>query len=175
MLPPVAEIGYEYALPDCAPGTDVVVIAIAVEEGADVGATEIDALADFVESATLVALTVTLVAAETVGAVKSPADEIDPLLADHETEVFVAPCTLAANCFVFPDVRLAVVGETEMLTVVVLGSTVTTAFALLVGSAALVARTVTLVGLLTLGAVNLPPSVIEPELADQLTRVLLVP
>ena len=168
-------MGKEYALPDCAPGTDVVVIASVAVDGPDGGATEMDALAYFVESATLVAVTVTLVVAETVGAVKSPAVETDPALVDHETEVLVEPCTLAANCCVFPEVKLALEGETEMLTLAVLGSTVTTAFAFLVGSAALVARTVTLVGLFTLGAVNFPPSVIDPELVDQLTPVLLVP
>jgi hypothetical protein len=70
---------------------------------------------------------------------------------------------------------LAADGETETLTVVVAGSTVTTALAAFVGSALLVARTVTLVALPTLGAVNFPPSVIDPALVDQVTPVLLVP
>lgn len=70
---------------------------------------------------------------------------------------------------------LAEDGDTETLTVEVAGFTVTRALALLVESAALVALIVTFVALFTLGAVNLPPSVIDPELVDQCTPVLLVP
>jgi len=72
-------------------------------------------------------------------------------------------------------VTLADDGDTETLTVIVAGSTVTSALATLVGSAALVARMVTLVALFTLGAVNLPPSLMDPELVDHCTPVLLVP
>jgi hypothetical protein len=45
----------------------------------------------------------------------------------------------------------------------------------LVVSATLVAVTVTLVLLLTLGAVNIPPAETAPDEADQVTAVLLVP
>ena len=74
-----------------------------------------------------------------------------------------------------PDPTLADEGDTEMLTLVVAGSTVMAALATLVGSALLVARTVTLMAVVTLGAVNFPLSVIEPALVDQVTPVLLVP
>lgn len=74
-----------------------------------------------------------------------------------------------------PAVTLAEEGDTETLTVVVTGSTVTRALAVLVASAALVALMVTLVARLTPGAVNFPPSVMVPELVVQCTPVLLVP
>lgn len=70
---------------------------------------------------------------------------------------------------------LADEGETETLTVVVDAPTVKSALALLVGSAALVARTVTVVEVVTFGAVKIPALVIVPALADQVTEVLLVP
>jgi hypothetical protein len=57
----------------------------------EAGLTEILALAFLVASAALVAVTVTLVLVETFGAVNIPADEIEPLLADQLTEVFVVP------------------------------------------------------------------------------------
>jgi hypothetical protein len=150
-------------------------VIVSVLVGVETGLTATLALAFFVESAALVAVMVTLVFVETLGAVNIPAVEIEPALVDQFTEVLVVPWTLAANCCVLPDPILADDGDTETLTVEVAGSTVTTALALLVGSAVLVARTVTLVILLTLGAVNLPPSVIDPALVDQVTPVLLVP
>jgi hypothetical protein len=70
---------------------------------------------------------------------------------------------------------LATEGETVTLIAVIPGLTVTTALAVLVLSAALAARTVTLVGLVTLGATKLPSLLIDPALADQTTAVLLVP
>jgi hypothetical protein len=57
----------------------------------EAGLTEILALAFFVESAALVAVTVTVVLVETFGAVNIPADETEPPLADQLTEVFVVP------------------------------------------------------------------------------------
>ena len=175
-MPPVAATGYEYDVLTCAPGTEVVAIARVLGVGVLVaGPTETLALAFLVESAALVAVTVTLVLAETLGAVNIPADEMEPALADQLTDVLVVPWTLAANCCVLPEPMLAADGDTETLTVVVAGSTVTTALAAFVGSALLVARTVTLVALPTLGAVNFPPSVIDPALVDQVTPVLLVP
>jgi hypothetical protein len=76
---------------------------------------------------------------------------------------------------VFPDVTVALAGETETLISVVLAVTATEALAFLVGSAALVAVTVTVVLVLTVGAVKSPPLVIEPALANQVTAVLVVP
>jgi len=79
-------------------------------------ATETVALAAFVVSAALVARTVTVVAVVTVGAVKLPALVIVPALTDQFTDVLLVPCTLAENCCVAPEAILALVGETEMLT-----------------------------------------------------------
>ena len=66
-------------------------------------------------------------------------------------------------------------GDTDMLINVAGGTTVTYAIALRVESDALVAVTVMLLLLVTVGAVKKPEFEIVPELADQLTAVLLVP
>jgi hypothetical protein len=65
-------------------------------------------------------------------------------------------------------------GETATLTLDP-APTETTALAVLVVSATLVARTVTVVAVVTLGAVKPPVLEIVPALADQFTAVLLVP
>jgi hypothetical protein len=65
-------------------------------------------------------------------------------------------------------------GETAMLTLDP-APTDTTALAVLVVSAVLVARIVTVVAAVTFGAVKLPVLVIAPAVADQVTPVLLVP
>jgi len=54
--------------------------------------------ADFVVSASDVAPTVTMVEAETVGAVKRPDVEMVPEELDQVTAVFVVPDTVAVNC-----------------------------------------------------------------------------
>lgn len=82
----------------------------------DPAATETVALAVFVVSAALVARMVTVVAEVTLGAVKLPVLEMLPALADQVTPVLLVPWTLAENCCVAPDATLALVGETEMLT-----------------------------------------------------------
>jgi hypothetical protein len=65
---------------------------IATELGVvEAGLTEMLALAFFVESAALVAVTVTLVVVETFGAVYMPPDEIEPALAVQLTAEFVVP------------------------------------------------------------------------------------
>ncbi len=51
-----------------------------------------------VESATLVAVTVTVALVLTIGAVKSPELEIEPAEAVHVTAVLVEPVTVALNC-----------------------------------------------------------------------------
>jgi hypothetical protein len=130
------------------------------------------ALAFLVESAELAAVTVTVVLLLTVGAVNNPPLEIEPAVADQVTAVLVVPWTVAVNCCVLPDPTLALVGETAT---VIAGVTVTDALAFLVVSAALVAVTVTLVLLLTEGAVNSPLLETEPAVADQVTDVLVVP
>jgi hypothetical protein len=134
------------------------------------------ALAFLVVSAALVAVTVTLVLLETAGAVNMPLQQTLPEVADHMTDVLLVPCTTALKCWVPPDVRTTLPGETTTLTVGdAEGLTVTIALALLVVSAALVAVTVTLVVLETLGAVKYPPSLILPAVTDQITDVELVP
>ena len=96
--------------------------------------------ADFVVSATLVAVTVYVPAV--AGAVYIPVLEIVPPVADQVTDVFVLPVTVAVNCWVAPVCTDAEVGL--MLTTTGGGGavTVTVAEADFVGSATLVALTV---------------------------------
>jgi cyanate permease len=68
------------------------------------------------ESAALVAVTVTCVLVETVGAEYLPLDEMLPTLAVHVTAVLLVLLTLAENCCAAPEATLAVVGDTETLT-----------------------------------------------------------
>ena len=169
-MPPAPAIRYAYATPDCALGTDEVVIA-----SADcVGLTATDALDFFVVSAALVAVTVTLVLLLTVGAVNIPALEMLPAVADQVTVVLLVPCTVAANCCVLPEASVELVGETVTLTAVE-AVTDTVVLAFLVVSAALVAVTVAVVLLVTVGAVNNPLLEMEPALADHVTVVFVVP
>jgi hypothetical protein len=74
------------------------------------------ALERWVGSATLVAVTVTLVLASTLGAENSPLAEMTPALVDHVTAVFDVPCTRAENCCVVPEVNEALFGEIITLT-----------------------------------------------------------
>jgi hypothetical protein len=60
-----------------------------------------------------VAVTVTVLLELTVGAVKSPEVEIDPAVADQVTAVFVEPVTVAVNCWVPPELTVAVLGDRE--------------------------------------------------------------
>jgi len=133
------------------------------------GVTAMLALDVLVLSAVLVAVTVTLAVAVTVGAVNRPALEILPALADQVTAVLLVPCTVAPNCCLPPELRLAVVGDTA--TVIpefkVGGTTVMVAVAFLLGFATLVAVMVTFVLLLTLGALNNPELEMVPALVDQ--------
>jgi len=66
--------------------------------GTRTGITVTVALADFVVSATLVALTVPMAFAATVGAVNKPVLETVPIVADQVTDMFVAFETFAVNC-----------------------------------------------------------------------------
>jgi hypothetical protein len=101
-------------------------------------------------SATLVAVTDTVVVVLTVGAVNNPLLEIVPLPTDQVTPFLVLPVTVALKFCVFPEFMTTPVGVTETLTG---GMTVTVAVADLVGSATLVAVTDTVVSLDTTGAV----------------------
>jgi hypothetical protein len=137
------------------------------------GVTVTEAEAEELVFAWLVAVTVTLVAEVTVGAVKSPVPEMVPAVADQVTEVFLEPVTVALNCWVPPELSVTVVGE--MVTETVGGVTVTVAEAEELGLAWLVAVTVTVVVEVTLGAVKRPEVEIEPAVADQVTAVLVEP
>jgi hypothetical protein len=87
VAPPLAAIVKAYPLPDCALGSDAVVIA-----RADcTGLTLTDALDFFVESAELVAVTVSVELLETVGAVNIPLLEMLPDEADQVTAVLLVP------------------------------------------------------------------------------------
>lgn len=82
----------------------------------DPAATLTVALALLVVSATLVARTVTELEEVTLGAVNTPVLVIVPALADQVTEVLLLPETVAENCWVPPEARLTLLGETETLT-----------------------------------------------------------
>jgi len=56
------------------------------------------ARADFVGSAILVAVTVTVEFDDTLGAVNNPVEEIDPAVAVQVTPVLAMPVTIAVNC-----------------------------------------------------------------------------
>src|ERR1019366_4622382 len=101
------------------------------------------ALAYLVGSATLVAFTVTVCAAAMLaGAVYRPAAEIVPTfgLSVHVTALLEVPPTVAVYCWVWEPASVAESGVNEIVTG---GLSVTVALADLVGSATLVAFTVT--------------------------------
>ena len=75
----------------------------------------------------------------------------------------------------FPDVRLALVGETVTLMVDPVGLTTTITLALFAVFALLVAVTVTLVLVVTVGAVKRPLVEIVPADDVQVTAVLVEP
>ena len=93
----------------------MVVMLGPVPEGVTVMAAE----ACLLGSAMLVAVTATALMVETKGAVKSPVFEIVPELADHVTRESLVSRTVAVNCCVAPEFKLALVGESVMITPVV--------------------------------------------------------
>jgi len=107
---------------------------------------------------TLVAVTVTVLGKGTLlGAVKSPVEEIEPFagppLTLQVTPMFEVPVTVAMNCWVPLTATAVIEGATETATWPS-GMIVTCVLADLVGSAVLVAVTVTVAGVGTeLGAV----------------------
>ena len=125
-----------------------------IESVATLGLTATLALDFFVLSTTLVAVTVTFVLLLTVGAENIPLLETVPEVADHVTPVLLLPCTRALNCWLLPECKATGLGETVTLMLGPEGLTVTYAWPLLVGSARLVAVTVTTAVLETLGAVK---------------------
>lgn len=84
-----------------------------------------DAWADFELSAMLVAVTMKVSAA--LPAVKRPAGEIVPPVADQVTPVFDVPVTLAENCWVLAVCTEAKLGLIATATVAVLGGVFGTA------------------------------------------------
>jgi hypothetical protein len=137
------------------------------------------ALAALVVSATLVAVTVTLCAeAMDAGAVYKPLPDSVPIAGfiDHVTLVLLLPVTAAVNCCALEAFRVAAAGLIFNATVVC-GSNVTTALATFVGSATLVAVTVTMCVRSIAAAVYKPLAEIVPNagLIDHVTLVLLLP
>jgi hypothetical protein len=128
-----------------------------------------------VVSAALVAVMFTLVVVETVGAVNAPVVDTLPAVADQLTAVLLVPWTVALNCWIPPEITVVLFGEMLTLIIVPGGFTLTFALAFFVLSAALVAVTVTVVLLVTFGAVNKPLLEMVPAVAVHLTAVLVVP
>jgi len=87
------------------------VVLIAKPDGCVLGLTDTAADALWVGAATLVAVTVTVVAALTEGAVNNPVSDTVPALADQVTAVWLVPLTLALNCCEPREITLAPVGE----------------------------------------------------------------
>jgi len=132
------------------------------------------ALADFVESAVEIAVTVTVIEDVTNGAAYSPVAEIVPTcelppptpFTCHCTAVLVEPVTVAVNCCVTPEAIAAVLGETEIVTAgCPLALMVTVALADLLPSAAGIAVTVTVMSELVTGAWYVPLLEIVPTWA----------
>ncbi len=90
---------------------------VVVGAGADGAATVTAALPCDVELAALVAVTVTLVLLDTVGAVNTPLLLMLPAVVDHVTAVLLVPCMVALNCWFVPETRFALVGLTVTVTV----------------------------------------------------------
>jgi hypothetical protein len=134
------------------------------------------ALADFVGSATLVAVTVTACAALIrEGAVYNPFNKLpNEGVMDQFTDVFELPVTVAVNCLLCDAVRVADNGLILMLT---MGVSWTVALADLVESATLVAVIITDCALLmTDGAVYNPFDKLPTEgFMDQVTEVVELP
>ena len=162
----------------CAPPAVRVEVAGLIEIVTGAACKVIVAIAVWVLSAELVAVTVT-VCAEVMeaGAVYSPLVEMLPTdgLIDQVAAVFVDPVTVAVNCCVLPACSVAVDGLIEIVTT---GCTVTAAVAVFVLSAELVAVTVTVCcEVAEAGAAYSPLLEIVPTagLTDQLAVVLVEP
>jgi hypothetical protein len=122
-VPPVADHVTEvFELPltvavNCCVALGAIVAATGlIETDTGGGVTVTVALANLVESAALVAFTVTEVLEVTVGAVNRPELDTVPAVAVHVTEVLEEPVTVAVNCLVAPEATVADVGLTETLT-----------------------------------------------------------
>jgi hypothetical protein len=80
------------------------------------GVTKIVAVACFVLSAWLIAVTVIDVLALTVGAVNMPLALIVPALAFHEFAAFGVLLTVARNCMLLPDNTVVLAGVIAIVT-----------------------------------------------------------
>ena len=131
-------------------------------------------MATLVGSATLVAVTVTLLEVVDDGAVNKPLLEIVPALACQVTAVLLVEVRVAENCCLAPGETVTATGE-RFTTILDDGAMVTSETATAPSSATLVAVTVTIVDDVTEGAVNRPPLEIVPALACQIISVLVNP
>jgi hypothetical protein len=149
-----------------------------VSDTVTAGTSVIPALADFVGSAALTAVTVTVCALEMeAGALYKPVFVTVPIsgLTDQLTPVLVVPPTVAVNCCAWDAPREMLAGLTVTVTG---GARATVPFADWVGSTTLWAVTVTVCAVRTLaGAVYRPVESIVPSVGviDQLTDTLLLP
>jgi hypothetical protein len=144
------------------------------ELGCDAAGTVTVAVADFAGLAELVAVTVMVCALDVAaGAVNRPLLLTCPAVAPQVTaeENAPVPVTVDVNCCEAPPATDTADGDT--VTAVIVGAadlTITVAVPDLVGSATLVAVTVTVcAALVAAGAVRTPPLVIEPAVVDQVT------
>jgi len=127
------------------------------------------ALADLDGAAILVAVTVIVVVVDTAGAVNNPAPEMEPAVVVQVTAWFEVFVTVAANCTVPPEETVVEAGEIATEIGCDAGPTVTVALADLDGAATLVAVTVIVVVVDTVGAANNPVPEIEPAVVVQVT------
>jgi len=153
---------------NCCLVAEVTVAVPGVRETLSGGITVTVAVADLVGSSTLVAVMRTMVFCVTFGEVNMPPPEIVPSVAVQVTRVTSVLFTVAVNTCCFSAFMVTLVGLRETLTA---GVTVTVAVAESLGSAWLFAVIVTVVSVLTDGAVNIPELVIDPCVVDQVTAV----
>lgn len=100
--------------PPCCP---VKLTVVGLTESTGAGAFTVTvALADLLVSATLVAFTVTVRSAVTVGAVNRPEGLTIPLVVNQVTDWLLLFATVTVNCWVLPEATVAFTGETVTLT-----------------------------------------------------------
>jgi hypothetical protein len=109
VFPPTAEIGFEYGAP-LLTGERLVVVIVRLEGP---GVTVTAAVALMVESVLLVAVTVTVVIVDTLGAVNAPCGEIVPELAVQVTAVSAVLMMVAEKVWCAPGAKTTLAGETS--------------------------------------------------------------
>jgi hypothetical protein len=157
---------------NCCLVDDVTVAVPGLTTTASGGITVTMAVADLVGSSTLVAVTLIMVFCVTFGEVNMPPPETVPRVAVHVTRVTSVLVTVAVKICCFSAFMVTEVGLKETP---IGGVTVTVAVAKSLESARLVAVTVMVVSLLTVGAVNRPAVVIVPLVVDHFTDVSVLP